>query len=570
MDRRITVLGIHDGHNAGAAIIQDGRILAALSEERLTNKKNHSGVPRRAIREVLRIANISPAQVDLIALGCLVRAAAPIEDEQSGAVQIYKKLAPLFQSHLASELLVKGFHLVRRMDGLLAVLEQLELGEKEIHFVDHHTSHAACAYYQQPWEGETLILTLDGAGDNLSATVNIGRHNRMDRIASTTFFHSLGNNLYSEVTGYLGLKRWEHEYKVMGLAPYGQAEICLDQMRKIVRIHPHRPLEFQNTLGAYSTEVQSRLKRLLAGQRFDNIAAACQKHYEDLVTQWVSNAIRETGVHRISCAGGMFLNVKANKLIRELPDVESAFFYPASDDGGTPVGAALEGYHRYCRREGLSPQRIPMTDMYYGREYSDEEIEQVITEGGWKDYAERIQEIDDAVAVLLSEGKIVARFSGRDEWGPRALGNRSILADPRDLRVIRKINYAIKHRDFWMPFAPSILEEAGKIYLKDSRLAPYMIEAFDTLPQADEIGAALHPFDLTARPQTIGDSNPRYQRLLRQFQKQTGVGGVLNTSFNIHGYPIAGTPQTALWTLENSALDELALGHWLVQGKRSG
>ena len=565
--RSITVLGIHDGHTAGAAILRDGRVLAALSEERLTNIKNFSGVPRLSIPAVVAVAGIPPEEIDLIALGCLVRATAPVQDEQTARMQLYKKMAPLFQSHILSDLMVKGFHRVRRMGGLKEVLGSLGLERKEILFVDHHTSHAACAYYQQPWEGETLIFTLDGAGDNLSATIHVGRDNRMERIASTTFYHSPGNNLYSEVTGYLGLKRWEHEYKVMGLAPYGQPEFCLDQMRKIVRIHPRRPLEFQNTLGAYSTELQGKLRKLLAGQRFDNIAAACQKHFEDLVTQWVRNAIRETDIHRIACAGGMFLNVKANKLIRELPEVESAFFYPAADDGGTPVGAALDVYYRYCRRESLTPRRIPLTDLYFGREYTDQEIERVILETGWKDQSEFVQDIEAAVADLLSHGKIIARFSGRDEWGPRALGNRSILADPRDLRVIRKINFAIKHRDFWMPFAPSILEEAGAVYLKGTRSAPYMIEAFDTTPQADDIVAGLHPFDRTARPQTVNDSNPSYQNLLRQFQKQTGVGGVLNTSFNIHGYPVVGSPQTAFWTLENSELDGLAMGHWLVRRK---
>jgi carbamoyltransferase len=563
--RSITVLGIHDGHTAGAAIVRDGRVLAAISEERLTNVKNFSGVPRLAIPEVIRLAGIPPEQIDLIALGCLVRATAPVKDEQTWRMLLYKRMAPLFQSHAASDLLVRGFHRVRRMGDLRAILLQLGLERKEIHFIDHHTSHAACAFYQRPWEEDTLVLTLDGAGDNLSATVSAGRGRRMERIASTTFYHSPGNNLYSEITGYLGLKRWEHEYKVMGMAPYGQPEACLEGMRKIVRIHPRRPLEFQNTLGAYSTELQGKLRKLLAGQRFDNIAAACQKHYEDLVTQWVRNAVRETDLHRIACAGGMFLNVKANKLIREMPEVEEAFFYPAADDSGTPVGAALEVYYRYCEREKLDPHKSPLSDLYTGREFSDDAIERVLIEAGWKGRAEYVREPEAAVADLLAHGKVVARFSGREEWGPRALGNRSILADPRDLRVIRKINFAIKHRDFWMPFAPSILEEDAGSYLLEPRSAPFMIEAFDSTEKADEIIAGLHPFDRTARPQTVGSSNPSYRKLIQLFKDRTGVGGVLNTSFNLHGFPVVGSPQSALWTLENSELDGLVMGGWLVR-----
>lgn len=564
MERSVTVLGIHDGHNAGAALVRDGAVIAAIQEERLRNVKNYSGAPTLAIPAVFEIAGIDPSQVDIIAIGCLVRATAPVKEEETWRVRLFKKAAPLLRSHAAASLLVKTFHRFRRMDELKAVFEGLGIGDKEVVFIEHHTTHAACAYYQRPWEDETLVLTLDGAGDGLSATVNVGRDFHIERIASTTYYDSPGNNLYSEVTGYLGLKRWEHEYKVMGMAPYGQPEYCIDQMRRIIRINPRKPLEFQNTLGAYSTEVQRKLQRLLAGQRFDNIAAACQQYFEELVTQWVRNAIQATGLHKIACAGGMFLNVKANKRIREMPEVDDVFFYPAADDGGTPVGAALEAYYRYCEQERIQPRRVPLTDLYYGQEWSDEEIEQTLVKNGWRERAEYVEDIEDVIADLLTRGKIIARFHGRDEWGPRALGSRSIMADPRDLRIIRRINFAIKHRDFWMPFAPSILEEDMDAYLVDGRPARYMIEAFDTTPRADSIIAALHPYDRTARPQTVNGWDPGWQRIIEKFRERTGVGGILNTSFNLHGYPIVGSPEVALWTFENSALDGLAIGNWLV------
>ena len=564
MKHSVTVLGVHDGHGAGAALIRDGRVLAAIQEERLTNIKNHSGTPSLAIAEVFRIAGVDPSQVDVIAIGCLLRVSAPVKEEKSLHVQVFKKAAPLLGSHTATGLLVKTFHRLRRTDELRSIFEQLGIQHKEIVFIDHHASHAACAYYQRPWDEETLVLTLDGAGDGISATVNVGRSLAIERIASTTYYNSPGNNLYSEITGYLGMTRWEHEYKLMGMAPYGRAEYCLDQMRQIVRIHPRKPLEFQNTLGAYSTEVQGRLKRMLDGQRFDNISAACQQHFEDLVTEWVRNAIQATGVHKIVCAGGSFLNVKANKLIREMPEVEDAFFYPAADDSGTPIGAALEAYYRYCERAGLEPQRYALADMYFGRQFTNEQIEEALIAGGWRERAEFVDDIEDAVADLLVGSKIIGRFSGRDEWGPRALGNRSIMADPRDLRIIRRINYAIKHRDFWMPFAPSVLEDRVNDYFVDARPARYMIEAFDTTDQAEDLIAGLHPYDRTGRPQTVNGWNPGWLRIIEGFQQRTGVGGVLNTSFNLHGYPIVGSPEVALWTLENSALDGLAVGNWLV------
>ncbi len=564
MKRSVIVLGVHDGHNAGAALVRDGEVIAAIQEERLVNIKNYSGIPVQAIRTVFDISGIQPSQVDVIAIGCLVRATAPIKEEETWRVRLFKKAAPLLRSHAATHLLVRTFHRFRRMDELKAVLEEMGIGDKEIVFIEHHTTHAACAYYQRPWEDETLVLTLDGAGDGISATVNVGSGFSIRRIASTTYYDSPGNNLYSEITGYLGMKRWEHEYKVMGLAPYGQPDYCMDQMRRIVRINPRKPLEFQNTLGAYSTEVQRKLQRLLAGQRFDNIAAACQKYFEELVTQWVRNAVQATGLRKVACSGGMFLNVKANKLIREMPEVDDVFFYPAADDGGTPVGAALEAYYRYCEREGIEPQRVPLADLYYGREWSDEEIEEALAEANWRGQAEKVDPIEEVIADLLAQGKIIARFHGRDEWGPRALGSRSIMADPRDLRIIRRLNFAIKHRDFWMPFAPSILEEDMDVYLKDARPARYMIEAFDTTERAEDIIAALHPYDRTARPQTVNGWDAGWQRIIERFRERTGVSGILNTSFNLHGYPIVGSPQVALWTFENSALDGLAIGNWLV------
>lgn len=563
MKKDVVVLGIHDGHNAGAALVKSGMVMAAINEERLNNVKNYSGPPLESIRKVFQIAQVDPSIVDIIAIVGLLRTHAPLK-ERPFHTKVYERLTPYVHGHAFCHMLVKVLHGFRKMDELNKLFQEMAISEREILFIEHHLAHAACAYYQRPWEDKTLVLTLDGAGDCLSSTVSIGQGFDIERIASSTHYDSLSNNFYSEMTGYLGLKRWEHEYKVMGLAPYGRPEYCIEEMRRMITINPKKPLEFQNTSGAYLSQTQSLLRKKLAEQRFDNIAAACQTYFEELIAKWVTNCIKETGIRKLACAGGSFLNVKANKVIREMEEVEDVFCYPAADDGGTPVGAALEAYYRFCEREGVEPKRCDLMDIYYGAEYDDEYIKFILQNTGWATKAKYIQDIEGEIATLMTEGKIIARFSGRDEWGPRALGNRSILADPRDPRVIRKINFAIKYRDFWMPFAPSILEEKMDNYLIDARPARYMIEAFDTNDKAEEIIAALHPHDKTVRPQTVNEWNLSYRKILEGFQRITGVGGILNTSFNLHGYPIVGTPEIALWTLEQSDLDGLAIGNWLV------
>lgn len=559
------VLGIHDGHNAGAALIRDGKILAALSEERLNNIKNYAGPPLLAISEVYKIADIKPQNTDLISIGCKVRVGVPYADQNwLGRLQV--KLAPYLHSHFFAKTYVNLLHPIRETGDLKTYFRSLGIEDKPIIFIEHHQTHAACAYYQRSWKDETLILTLDGSGDGLSATVSVGKDFNIKRIAETTFYDSLSNNLYSEITAYLGMKRWEHEYKLMGLAPYGKSDGLIDELRRVIRINPARPLEFQNTFNKYLYDVTKKLSKVLIGRRFDNIAWATQAYFEELIVQWVKNAIDYTGIHNVACAGGAFLNVKANKVLRELPEVKKIFFYPASDDGGTPVGAALEGYVKWCLQKKITPKIYPIEDIYYGQSFSNAEIDQTLIKTKWKKKAKLVsRDMEKIIAVNLAKGKIIARFAGRSEWGPRALGNRSILADPRDLKVINKLNFAIKQRDFWMPFAASILEEDAKDYLVNYHPARYMIEAFATTGKAEEIIAGLHPFDKTCRPQTVNSWNPGFRKILSEFKKITGVSGVVNTSFNLHGFPIVGTPEVALSTFENSGLDILFLENWIVE-----
>ncbi|MFX1282134.1 MAG: carbamoyltransferase C-terminal domain-containing protein [Promethearchaeota archaeon] len=560
----IVVLGVHDGHNAGVSLIKDGKVLVAVNEERYTNIKNYSGIPRNSIQNIFQISQVSSSEITAIAIGGLLRTTAPLVEEESLKLKLYRKLGPILKSHKMTSLYVKFLHKRRKMKELNKIFQSLNIHEKPVYFVEHHLAHAACAFYQRPWKDDTLILTLDGAGDGLSATVSVGTTEGIKRIASTTSYHSISNNMYSEITGYLGLKRWEHEYKIMGMAPYGRSEFVANIFRKYFSLNPKNRLEFKNMLGAMGDYVQPKFRKLLAEHRFDNIAAACQLHFESLMKKWVNNAIIETDLHKIACSGGSFLNVKANKEIRELDQVTDVFFYPVCDDSGISTGAALSIYNQLCEIDGKKPNISPLSDLYLGREFEEKKIKNTIEKSSKLNFTYN-DEIEETIAEELNQGKIIAIFNGREEFGPRALGNRSIVAKADDLAVIRKINFAIKQRDFWMPFAPSIIEEDADKYLINARPARYMIEAFSTNPEAKEIIAGLHPYDSTARPQTVNEWNNNWLKILTIFKELSGYSGILNTSYNLHGFPIVGTPEVAIKTFLKSGLDILAIGNFIVK-----
>ena len=554
------VLGINDGHDSGVCLMQDGQVLLVSSEERRLNVKNHAGIPERSIEAVFERTGISPRDVDLVTLSSRIRTTFPTRSPKP-IYKVLHALTSLARSDLGTRagrwLLPK----LRKREDLLRCLAGHGMGEKPILPLDHHLCHAATAYFHRPWSGPALVLTLDGAGDGICASVNVGRGNDIEVISQTPKYHSPADGMYSAVTALLGLRPYEHEYKVMGMAPYGQPQHCIDPLRRAFSVEG---LKFRNHTGRFGPAIRQYFHKHLAFQRFDNVSAACQLAFEELMVTWVRNAIATTGIRDVAAAGGAFLNVKANKLIRELPEVDSLYVYPASDDGGTPIGAAMLGYLELCRQQGRTSQLDPPKTMYLGLEFSESEMETAAEASGLPFH--RMSNPSQDVARLLAAGKIVARFNGREEVGPRALGNRSILADARDLRFIRKLNFAIKQRDFWMPFAASVLDEDRRRYIQGpTERAHFMIEAFDTTQEgAETLVAGTHPFDRTIRPQVVNELNPGYRDLLRAFKAETGVGGLLNTSFNLHGSPIVGSPAVALETLVRSDLDAVALGPFLV------
>jgi carbamoyltransferase len=564
------ILGIHDGHNSGATLLRDGHIAASISEERLSRTKNDVGYPRRSIDEVLRIAGASGADLDGIVYASNFMHTA---DHLRKAVEWYRVgKQDQDKDKLQSPAYLKAVFDTRRRERIEQVVAHLGGKPDRVSFVDHHTAHAAAAYFGShfSFDQPVLVLTCDGAGDGLSATVSTARGAALTRIASTRRDASLGK-LYSRITYLLGLTPWEHEYKVMGLAPYAEPKRALalrDVFRELVSVGDDG-LTFKVTGDLEASYTYFHLRERLERVRFDEMAGGIQAYTEEMLCEWVRNCVRSTGIGRVACGGGVFMNVKANLRIAELEEVEDLFVFPSCGDESLSFGAAWLEYYTRAGKAGRA-EKVPFTHAYLGPEYGDAEITRSIDahlrNSGCT--VERVADVEDVVARRVADNKAVARFAGRMEWGARALGNRSILANAREWRNVEKINSMIKMRDFWMPFAPSMMRDRQSRYLKNPKnlRSPYMMQAFETTPLAAEhLGAATHPRDRTARAQLVEPGqNERYYRLLQRFEEHSGASGLLNTSFNLHGYPLVCSPDDAIDVFLRSGLDCLALEEHIV------
>jgi carbamoyltransferase len=568
------ILGIHDGHNAAAALLEKGRIVAAVQEERLTGTKNQGGIPRHAISDVLSMTGIASSVISKVALNGKYmtydhwdREPLLAEYEQSRGIvaQLKQPLKGTF---------VDGLYQKTIAQQRVRQLSALGFDNSLLEPVDHHTSHAAAAYYGSGYDGKVLVLTCDGGGDRLSATVNVGKNGRIERIASIPENDSIGL-LYAMVTYYMGMMPLEHEYKVMGLAPYvGDPTKSNEQghlFADLFEFDREKPLVWKRRKGVPPMlSGYDLIRKLLYRQRFDLIAAGLQQFTEDILTQWVRNCVRETGIHRVACGGGVFMNVKANKEILALPEVEELFVFPSCGDETNSVGAA---YWVYAQERLQANQRVdlePLGPIYWGRGFDNSEVETALRQfkGTNRLHYNHVENIERLVAETVARGGIVARAKGRMEFGARALGNRSILARADNMDAVRVINDMIKCRDFWMPFAPAVLaERADEYYTKSKPMpAPFMIIAFDSRPETrSKYMAGQHPYDHSVRPQEVTEKwNPDFYRLLKYYEEITGEGIILNTSFNLHGYPIVYKPAEALDVLDRSGLRYLALGNWWV------
>ncbi len=563
------ILGIHDGHNASICLIEDGKILFAIQEERLVYEKNQGGFPAKSIEFMFKHLNLAVNDIDAVAMASTHTS---LEFETGEYYSKHTKSG--WRKSLENAAKKTPFYSVykeNRRQERLKKLKQAGFDVNKAHFVDHHLCHAATAYFGSNYSRseKVLVLTNDGAGDGLCATVSLGINGRLERIAEVQSAHSLAG-IYCMVTKMLGFKPLEHEYKLMGMAPYCSEKgttLGHEAFRDLVRISPSNPLTFERTSPEAMHRLLPTLQERFKFMRFDNICAGLQKFTEEILTQWVSNCVKETGISKVALAGGIFMNVKANKKIMELPEVKELFVFPSCGDETAAIGAA---YHIYNQFRGVLPEIEPLPHFYLGEDFSDEEVLEQIQKYQ-KEFPfkyKKVKNIEKEIATLLAHKKVVARCKGRMEFGARALGNRSILADPSDLQCLREINLMVKKRDFWMPFAPVMLKERAEDYIINPKniTAPYMILSFDTTSKYGELIAAVHQADLTARPQVITKKmNADYYAVLKEFEKLTGRAVLLNTSFNLHGYPIVHGPKQALEVFRDSGLKYLAVGNYLVE-----
>lgn len=551
-----------------------------MSQERVDNIKNSAAFPSGAIDLLLEQCGLARDDIDEIAIAglavypercfdflfdeeltdsLLVRWARAAE--QGVLAKIFPGIFTLARHHRRKSLQAEGLRFLARE------LEDTGLNSKPVTHIEHHTCHARSAYHGLSRNDEpALIFTADGSGDGLCATVTVAGRGRWERIAATPAAASLGL-IYSSTTRFLGMKILEHEYKVMGLAPYSRGDhegVYQRIFAPSIDLDPRNPLVFRAAVD--SSRFYDHLATYAVGERFDNIAAAAQQLVEERITAWIREGIRRTGIRNIFTSGGLFMNVKLNKRIQEMSEVERVHFLPSCGDESNPIGAA---YALTLARDG---EVEPLDQLYLGIAYSKEQLREFADGHGLRQrYAvSEPDDIEESIAELLANREVVARFSGRCEWGARSLGNRAILAHPSHLESFHAVNDLIKRRDFWMPFAPSILDSAAHQYLEgydpQKVEAPYMITAFKATPLgARHLQAAMHQADATLRPQVVKpQANPDYYRMIKAFERRTGVGAVLNTSLNLHGHPLVATPEQALSTLGQSGLKHLALGPFLV------
>lgn len=580
-------------HDAAAALLRGGVLVAAAEEERFTRKKHDSSFPQNAVDFCLRAGGIRSAELDYVVF--FEKPFLKFERLLLSSLQTFPRSRRVFReamvNWLGDKLWIK--HLLHSRLGVQA---------SRILFSDHHLSHAASAFFCSPYE-KSAILIVDGVGEWATASFGIGEGTGIRLIDEIRFPHSLGL-LYSAFTAFLGFEVNEGEYKVMGMASFGVPRY-LDRIYKLIHVEedgsfrlnmdyfsfhyspektfnarfqeffgtPRNPAEpfytsesdFRPYFGEKPNDLDESARR---NQYYADVAASVQVVTEEILLKMARHVHDRTGLTRLCMAGGVALNSVANaRILRETP-FEEIYIQPSAGDGGGALGAALYAHHMLLNQ----PRKFTMEHAFWGEEYAPGDIERFLRENGIR--FERFDDegkLNDRVVDGLQEGKVIGWMQGRFEWGPRALGNRSILADPRRGEMKDLVNIKIKFREPFRPFAPSIpVERASNYFVLDDPArhypARFMLYVVEIRSERREAVPAITHVDGTGRLQTVHRQwNPKFHRLIETFGQATGVPVVLNTSFNLKGEPIVNTPEEAYQTFTQSEMDTLVLGHCLIE-----
>ena len=582
-------------HDSAACLLKDGEIIAAAQEERFTRKKHDAGFPHHAILYCLKEARIEGREIDNVVFyeKPFVKFERLLETYLAFAPKGFTSFVKAMPVWIKDKLFQKSA-LIKELKSSLD--ENVDWSERLL-FSEHHLSHAASAYYPSPFDS-AAVLTLDGVGEWTTSSLAIGKGNNLKVLKEIHFPHSLGL-LYSAFTYYTGFKVNSGEYKVMGLAPYGKPIYANLIKEKLITVADDGSFQLDMTYFDYATGLTMTNKKfdeLFGGaprtseteltQREMDLAASVQKVTEDIVLKLARGIAEETGERNLCLAGGVALNCVANGILLREQIFDNIWIQPAAGDAGGALGAALSTWYLHHNKERVTPtERDAMKGSFLGPEFTDKQIETELTACGanFKKLSEN--EMIEEVASALADEKAVGWMQGRMEFGPRALGGRTIIADPRSPVMQKQLNLKVKYRESFRPFAPSILREDVEEWFEHETDSPYMLlvanvqnnkrramtKEEESLFGIEKLNVprssvpAITHVDYSARIQTVhADTNPKYHALISKFKEKTGCPLVVNTSFNVRGEPIICTPTDAFKCFMGTEMDVLAVGNYVL------
>ena len=568
------ILGLNCFHgDASAAVFRDGELIAAAEEERFNRFKHSGGFPSNAIRWCLYQAGIDVRDIDYVAI------------PRKSSAHIFRKLIWAARLPVASTARFKALKKFTSLKEQLALCFGLNANEikADFKFVEHHLAHMASSFYTSDHQN-AAVVSIDGMGDHASMVWGVGEGKKLIIKDHVYFPHSLGF-LYTAITQYLGMRAYGDEYKTMGLASYGKPKYE-DIFQKIAQIgnsidfkldlsyfiHHSKGIDmtFEEGEPYIGTMFSDKLVKTFGPPRepgspvnshHKDIASSLQKRTETIVLELLRRVKYSSGQQNLCYAGGVAFNCVLNGRILGETGFDDLYIQPAAGDAGLAIGASLFVYHHILG----NPRKFVMKHSYWGPEYSNDQIKEELDDAGLRFSTKDGSHLSDHIASKLAEGKIVAWYQGKAEWGPRALGNRSILADPRNENMKEILNQKIKNREMFRPFAPSVLKEKAQEWFEGKTDSPFMLITYNAKKEKIKYMPAPIHVDGSARIQTVDQStNPLYWNLIKQFENQTGVPALINTSFN-ESEPIVDTPKQALETFTRTNMDVLVMGNYVIE-----